>query len=304
MQNQFLIQRMLQSILKLDLPQEVLDAAVKAASQRAPGAQKANQVERILDFEASIQMEGSIFLQFLFNRLEQSRAALYLVGGRDKPGLNSVIAESVRTVRTLYTEGRKNNSLRKIVNEAFVENLFGINDSSEAEIDSIMSFIPETSFQRLAIGAPAMTKEGKVFSVLGVFASDKENCKYHEIPLYPNYSNAYQCLSLAGLYYDPASPERQDILMERMIHATPLLDLDGAVSAEAARLSVFMDEQAMESLMGIVLIDESQVTKPKAKKALSLLQTFVTRGLFNMTRTLKGEYITFLQTFDLLARFL
>ena len=146
MQNQFLIQRMLQSILKLDLPQEVLDAAVKAASQRAPGAQKANHVERILDFEASIQMEGSIFLQFLFNRLEQSRAALYLVGGRDKPGVNSVIAESVRTIRTLYTEGRKNNALRKIVNDAFVENLFGINDASEAEIDSIMSFIPETSF--------------------------------------------------------------------------------------------------------------------------------------------------------------
>lgn len=149
-----------------------------------------------------------------------------------------------------------------------------------------------------------MTKDGKVFSVLGVFQSEYQNSKYHDIPLQPNYSTSAQCLSLAGLYYDPASPERQDILMERMIHATPLLDLDGAVSAEAARLSVFMDEQAMESLMGIVLIDESQVTKPKAKKALSLLQTFVTRGLYNMTRTLKGEYITFLQTFDLLARFL
>ena len=68
------------------------------------------------------------------------------MGGRDKPGVNSVIAETVRTVRTLYTEGRKNNALRKIVNGAFVENLFGINDASEGEIDSIMSFIPETSF--------------------------------------------------------------------------------------------------------------------------------------------------------------
>ena len=53
-----------------------------------------------------------------------------------------------------------------------------------------------------------------------------ENNKYHEIPLYPNYGPDTQCLSLAGLYYDPESPERQDLLKEKMIYSQPLLDLD------------------------------------------------------------------------------
>ena len=41
----------------------------------------------------------------------------------------------------------------------------------------------------------------------------------------------------------------------------------------------------------------------KAKSALGLLQTFIVRGLNNMTRILKSEYIEFLQQFDLLKNF-
>ena len=51
-----------------------------------------------------------------------------------------------------------------------------------------MSLIPEASFQRLAIGTPCKNKEGKIFSVLGVFNSSLENNKFNDIPLYPNFS--------------------------------------------------------------------------------------------------------------------
>ena len=92
--------------------------------------------------------------------------------------------------------------------------------------------------------------------------------------------------------------------MERIIYSSPILDLDKNQTAEAARLSVFMNVEAMEQLIEIVMKQESSVSDSKAKKALSLLQTFVVRGLFNMTHTLKGEYTRFLQKNGLMANFL
>ena len=127
---------------------------------------------------------------------------------REDHGMNSVISESIRTIRTLYTEPDKNTNLRKIVNDAFINALMLIQDLSEVEIDSIMSLIPEAAFKRMAIGTPCVNKEGKVFSVVGVMSSNQEHNMYHEIPLYPNYSPDAQYLSLASLYYDPENPER------------------------------------------------------------------------------------------------
>ena len=46
------------------------------------------------------------------------------------------------------------------------------------EIDSIMSLIPEAAFKRMAIGTPCKNKEGKVFSVVGVLNTEKENDMY------------------------------------------------------------------------------------------------------------------------------
>lgn len=60
----------------------------------------------------------------------------------------------------------------------------------------------------------------------------------------------------------------------------------------------------MTKLIEVVLKKESSASSYKAKKALSLLQTFVVRGLFNMTRTLKGEYTNFLQSKGLMTNFL
>lgn len=64
-----------------------------------------------------------------------------------------------------------------------------------------------------------------------------------------------------------------------------------------------MDAECMETLIDIAIMDESKLSDVKAKRSLSLLQTFIVRGLYNMTRVLKNEYLEFLQTYDLLSKF-
>ena len=66
--------------------------------------------------QGSLDFSESLFLKFLFNRLEKSRKALYKSSSKEDHGLNSVICESIRTIRVLYTHPDKNTSLRKIVN--------------------------------------------------------------------------------------------------------------------------------------------------------------------------------------------
>ena len=94
-----------------------------------------------------------------------------------------------------------------------------------------------------------MNKEGKIFSVVGVMDPDEENSHYQDIRLYPNFSSEQQLLSLAGLYYDPENPERQDLLKEKLVNNRPLLDLDEEQTVQAARLSIFMDAGALEQLI-------------------------------------------------------
>ena len=134
-------------------------------------------------------------------------------------GLNSVVQETMRTIRCLYTDVDKNAELRKIVNEAFVNSLIGLDNLTEAQTDSVMSMIPEAAFQRVAIGQPCVNKEGKVFSVVGIYDDHREFSCQHEIDLYPNFSHPDQnYLKLACLFYDPEKPERQDLLEEKLVY--------------------------------------------------------------------------------------
>ena len=178
--------------------------------------------------ENNFQIEGSVFIQFLFNRLTKSRKTLYTGGMNDQFAINSVLSESVRTIRTFFTEGEKSNeSMRTIINESFIFNLMGIEDATEFDIDALMSLIAESAYQRVAIGQPCINKQGKIFTVLGVFPENYMSSKYHEIPILPNnMPDNEKCMALAGLYYDPQHPERQDVMMERMIYTSPILDLE------------------------------------------------------------------------------
>ena len=89
---------------------------------------------------------------------------------------------------------------------------------NEDQIDAVMSLIPEASFQRIAVGTPCINKDGKAFNVVGMMYTAEANNKIQETQLFPNYSEKNQVMSLAGLYYDPEHPERQDLLTEKMIY--------------------------------------------------------------------------------------
>lgn len=165
-----------------------------------------------MDTESTVQIENSTFLQFIFNRLASIRKILYQAGASDKVGVNSVVSESIRTIRTLFTHADINMDLRDIFNDSFIfslENL-DIEEASESDIDALMSMIQEASFQRVAIGQPCINKQGKIFTVLGVFSNEMmNNNKHHEIPIFPNsMPDELDCMSLAGLYFDPQNPER------------------------------------------------------------------------------------------------
>jgi len=72
-----LIQKILQQILKLDLPQEILDESVRLAKSQDSLKATPNQVYKLLLKESSLNLEKSAFLKLIFNRLEKSRKALY-----------------------------------------------------------------------------------------------------------------------------------------------------------------------------------------------------------------------------------
>ena len=91
MSNQILIQKIFQQIIKLDLPKSILDESVRLAQQQKKDGKRTNKVAKILQRESSLDFSGSLFLQFLFNRLEKSRKALYDKSKAEKFGLNSVV---------------------------------------------------------------------------------------------------------------------------------------------------------------------------------------------------------------------
>ena len=49
--------------------------------------------------------------------------------------------------------------------------------------------------------------------------------------------------------------------------------------------------------------EQSSFESVEAKRAMSLLQTYIVRGLFNMTRALKSEFMEHLQQFGFLGKF-
>ena len=53
-------------------------------------------------------MEGSQFLQYLFNRLQRTRVALFNEDSVESEGIAAVMAEQRRTVRLLFTDTERN----------------------------------------------------------------------------------------------------------------------------------------------------------------------------------------------------
>ena len=122
--NQVIVQKIFQAILKLDIPKEILDEAVRlAATTKYEGRQTRSKIAKLLaggtkSKQSSLDFSESPFLQLIFSRIEKSRRALYTEKKKLMKGENSVLQESIRTIRALYTDPERNQGLRSLVNDA------------------------------------------------------------------------------------------------------------------------------------------------------------------------------------------
>ena len=135
-----------------------------------------HEVKRLLAKESPLNFEGCKFLQLYFNQLFEVRQALYLTSVSVSPTMNSVVDEAVRTIRISTVIISKNKRIKEIFDSTVREALIGktedgeqgrFENMNEAEIDSIMTLIPEAQFESIAIGTPCMDRDGKRFTVLG-----------------------------------------------------------------------------------------------------------------------------------------
>ena len=67
-----------------------------------------------------------------------------------------------------------------------------------------------------------------------------------------------------------------------------------------------MDASALQNMIEIAMDPEMEPfdAKSAANSKRRLLQTFIVRGLFNMIKILKSEFVEFVQRFDLLKKFI
>jgi hypothetical protein len=94
-------QKIIQHLLSLDLDQAVFDTAVVDAAKRNDGE---NGVAKILNAPSAINLKKSPFLQFQFNCAAKTRSCIYNKDQRSVFGIESILQEQLRTVRTFFTK--------------------------------------------------------------------------------------------------------------------------------------------------------------------------------------------------------
>ncbi len=158
--------------MKLRQPQSIFDDAVTLAAKQNDGN---NELANLLNAPTVINFkESSPFLQLLFNSNQLARRSIYSKKVQAKSGIESILQEQLRTVRSLFTDSGQVDSLKTIFSvevSKCLENLQSYDAVSE--IDAIMSFIPETAVSSLSIGSPLVNFEGKIQIALGL--SDKSD---------------------------------------------------------------------------------------------------------------------------------
>ena len=116
--------------------------------------------------------------------------------------------EQLRTIRLIFSDNMKNDKLRKIFNDAIFVAFLDLQSMTQSDIETIMSFIPETSFQLMTIGTPCIGNDGKTFSSLGFVKSGDEKKASHTQALFSKSSKTCLSSHMSALYYDTTNPGR------------------------------------------------------------------------------------------------
>lgn len=293
---QLMVQRILQQLLTLDLPPQTFDEAVLSAAAVEREGRK-NAVDVILKAESCLTFGKSPFLQFMFNRLQLARACIYSGQSQDKM-IETVLQEQLATVRMLLTDTTKNSELRKLCNEQVRDALAmgAVEDMSVAQVDALLSFVPEASLRSLSIGSPCVGKEGKQYRVLGL-AESKRN-EIRDVSIHAEVGESAQYFFVQS--YDPLNLERQDVLTVPLFEPSPLIDMSVADTAAAAEASILTEPEILEIVLDILRTESDEKDDPESKLRLQTLKTFFIRGIFRVLDVMKEEYLETLQQFDLL----
>ena len=104
--------------------------------------------------------------------------------------------------------------LRRDLKNALVLDLMRVKEGSDIELDALMSLVPEMTFTTVCIGSTCLNSTGKMLTVLSCEGNQRVN------------SDIMPATYVNCLYYDPANPERQEVVREALTTIRPTVELD------------------------------------------------------------------------------
>ena len=116
--------------------------------------------------------------------------------------------------------------------------------------------------------------------------------------LQPEYTSKKEFL--IGLYFNPESPYRQEVISVKPYECSPVIDLDPALMKETARFCLLFDVDILTHFLGILTEKNKEVVDKMSKTTLLPFKVFVGRGLCRMIQIMGEEYIEFLSKHNLL----
>lgn len=168
----------------------------------------------------------------------------------------------------------------------FKESLLNAEKLTEAEIDTIFGMQVGAEFQRVSIGTRVTTSQDQLLTVLGYTEKkvagelSEADLKDHKLSQY--YSNEKQ--RIVGLFYDPNTKERQEIIQVAPFDVKPVLDLDKDMLKIVASSSVLMDPVVLKHLIPILVSEEAKnknsALKVQILKVLTALMEILNKKFF------------------------
>ena len=156
-----------------------------------------------------------------------------------------------------------------------------------------MSIINESSPNQIHVGAACANERNQVFTVIGF--SDKQynkaKNKPHELDFTLDFDPSNQRKIVYGLYYDPNSPERQEIIDVQSRSTTFVRDISDVFLLSAAKNSPFYDPDIVRHLLSIL---QGKVHCHQGFLE-QILRGYIVRGINNMVQILHNKYLQMLQ---------
>ena len=172
-----------------------------------------------------------------------------------------------------------------------------IESCSGPEMEAIMSMINESSPNQIHVGSACANSKNQIFTVLGFSQTDyvKAKNKPGDIELALEFDHANSKKFVYGLFYDPNSPERQEIIDCQAREAKFVRDLNDVLIMNAAKNSPFSDAKVVGHFLKIL----NGGVEGKMTFFDKILRNYIIRGFNNMILIQHNKYIQFLNEIGL-----